>query len=70
MGAHVSFVALGLAHVYRETGYEPAITLAEKLIRYIVEEIHYIETDGRFGSDRPTASAQAHFHMAAFLRNY
>ena len=66
MGAHVSFVALGLAHVYRETGYEPAITLAEKLIRYIVEEIHYIETDGRFGSDRPTASAQAHFHMHTY----
>ena len=66
MGAHVSFVALGMAHVYRETGYEPAIKLAEKLIRYTLEEIRYIEADGRFGSDRPGASQQAHFHMHTY----
>ena len=62
MGAHVSFVAQGLCHVYRETGYEPAIRLAEKLIRYILEELRYIEPDGRFGSDMTSGSAQAHFH--------
>jgi DUF1680 family protein len=67
MGAHVGFVALGLVHTYRETGYEPARVLAEKLLRYVVEEIDYIDEDGVFGPDRPSASStRAHFHMHTY----
>ena len=42
-GAHVAFVSLGLVHVYREIGYKPAIALAEKLHRYMLEEIEFFK---------------------------
>ena len=48
-----AWVALGLVHAYRGTGYEPAITLARKLLNHIVEELHFFGPDGSFG---PTAS--------------
>ena len=67
MGSHVGFCALGLAHLYRETGYGPAIELAGKLLRYVTEEIHYFDRDGRFGADRPSQSqTRYHFHMHTY----
>ncbi len=61
--AHAAFVALGLAHVYREIGYEPARTLAGKLLNYVVDVLHYIEPDGSFG---PAAQDRKHFHMHTY----
>ena len=49
-----AWVALGLVHAYRGTGYEPAITLARKLLNNIVEQLQFIGPDGSFG---PTASS-------------
>jgi len=48
-----AWVALGLVHTYRETGYDPAIRLARRLLNHIVEELHFFGRDGTFG---PTAS--------------
>ena len=72
--AHVGFVALGLVHAYRETGYEPAITLARKLLNFIVEELHFIEPDGSFGPTTPVETPgifpktveRHHFHMHTY----
>ncbi len=50
-----AWVALGLVHAYRGTGYEPAITLSRKLLNNIVEELHFIEPDGTFGPLEPPA---------------
>ena len=61
--AAACFVALGLARVHRETGYEPAGTLAGKLLNYIMHELHYIEPDGSFG---PAEQGYWHFHMHTY----
>ena len=67
-GAHVAFVSLGLVHVYREIGYEPAITLAEKLHRYIIEEIEFFDEEARYLGNRPRWSpVPAHFHMHTYV---
>ena len=62
-GAETREITLGLIHAYRETGYAPAITLADKLIRYIIEEIGYFGDDGSFLPDRPYRPGWSHFHM-------
>ena len=63
MGAHVCITAQGAVHVYRETGYDAAITLAEKLIRYMLEELHYFGEDGSFTAGyRVRKAPVAHFH--------
>jgi hypothetical protein len=76
IGGCVNFITQGLAHVYRETGYEPALPLAQKLIRYTLDEIQYFDDEGRFMPDRPGGSGweaqSAHFHehtrdLQAFL---
>jgi len=51
LGAENRFTVLGLVHVYRETGYEPAIDLAKKLVTYILEEVQYFDSEGRFLPD-------------------
>ena len=67
IGAHVAFVALGLVHVYRETGYGPAIRLAGKLVRYTVEELHYFGPDGSFTPGRAAPRVGwTHFHMHTY----
>ena len=71
MGAHVGFVVMGLVHVYRQTGYERAIELSGKLIRYLLDELHYFGSDGSFTPDRPPdhrppRTTSAHFHMHTY----
>jgi hypothetical protein len=68
IGGHNAYIVFGLVHVYRETGYEPAIKLAQKLIRYILEEVRYFDNEGRFMPDSPPEmwGAQAHFHMHTY----
>ena len=67
MGAHVAFVTLGLVHAYRETGYEPAVDLAGKLIRYMLDELHYIGEDGSYTpGHRAALKGWAHFHMHTY----
>ncbi|RKY06358.1 MAG: hypothetical protein DRP56_07560, partial [Planctomycetota bacterium] len=61
-GAHVTFVIPGLVHVYKDTGYEPAATLADKLIRYTLDEIDYFNADGSFAPETP-GGGSAHFHQ-------
>ena len=63
IAAHPANIVMGLVHFYRETGYEPAIRLAEKLIRYFVEEVPYFDSEGRFMPDRPDVRPGSHFHQ-------
>jgi len=65
-------IVLGLTHMYRETGYEPAIKLARKLLNYILKVCHGFDDKGRFCAslanpektvDRPQTT---HFHMHAY----
>ena len=76
VGACSNIITQGLVHVYRETGYEPARQLAEKLIRYTLDEIRYFDGEGRFMPDQPAdpgwMGQSAHFHehtrdLQAFL---
>jgi len=63
----VSRIQLGLMHLYRETGYEPALDLARKLINYSVEEIRYWHDDGAFTADYPDLQpTAAHFHQHVY----
>ena len=70
MGAHVAFVALGLVHTFRDTGYEPALTLAGKLLRYAFDEIGYVRPDGSYGPNSTDPSHEwgswEHFHMHTY----
>ena len=59
-GAEVRHIVMGLIHLSRSTGYQPALTLAEKLIRYTIEELCYFGEDGRF---LPGRGQWAHFHQ-------
>jgi len=59
------WVALGLVHAYRETGYEPAIILARKLLNHTVEERRFFEPDGTFGPvAAPPAGGKANEGMS------
>ena len=62
----VMWVALGLAHAYRETGYDPALRLSEKLLRYLLEEIRYVDEEGRFVPGDPGRSGRQHFHAHTY----
>ena len=67
-GAHVAFVSLGLVHVFREIGYEPAIVLADKLHRYVMEEIEFFDEEARYLGGRPMwKEGMAHFHMHTYV---
>src|SRR5262245_58934246 len=53
----------GIIYVYRETGYEPARTLADKLLRYVLDELRHINEQGRFTPDYVmNRQPVAHFH--------
>jgi len=54
-----AWVALGLVHAYRGTGYEPAIILALKLLNHIVEELQFFGPDGSFGPIAPPPGSAA-----------
>ena len=66
-------MVLGLAHMYRETSYEPAIKLAQKLVHYMLEVCHGFDEDGRFNAallkqaggaiSNPTGPRTTHFHL-------
>ena len=67
LGAHVAFITLGLVHVCRETGYEPALRLAEKLIHYTLEEIDFFDEDASFRPGVPLIHpGRSHFHMHTY----
>jgi len=62
---------LGLTHVYRELGYEPAIQLAGKLVHYVLDVCQGFDSEGRFngrlGSVSSSGAASAmHFHLHAY----
>lgn len=66
-GANVNFITLGLVHLYRKSGYEPAINLADKLIKYTLNEIQYFGENGTFVADHKVKdSPWAHFHMHTY----
>ena len=62
VGAHVGFMALALVHTYREIGYEPALTLAGKLLHYLRHVLKYPDEDGRF-----EPGPLVHFHMHTYV---
>ena len=62
----VMWVALGLAHAYRETGYDPAVRLSGKLLRYLLEEIRYVDEAGRFVPGDPGRPGRQHFHAHTY----
>ena len=66
-GAHVAFISLGLVHMYREIGYEPAIVLAGKLNRYMLNEIEFFDEEARYlGARTRWSLGTAHFHMHTY----
>ena len=70
-GLEVRGALLGLVHVYRSTGYEPAIRLAGKLARYMLEVCGGFGRDGRFaaslGAESVSGPMQAkHFHLHSY----
>lgn len=61
-------VALGLVHVYRELGYEPARRLAKKLITYMVDVTGAFDGDGRFAKSVDSDLGRvAHFHTHSYV---
>ena len=52
---------MGLAHVYRETGCEPALKSAGKMTRYSLEEVRFFDAEGRFLSGDPIQPQLVHF---------
>jgi len=66
VAAHVSFLVLGLVHAYREIGYEPALTLAGKLVHYSQDVLKYPDEEGRF---EPGPMAHFHMHTYTLLAN-
>ena len=75
-GLAVRGMVMGLAHVYRETGYEPALHLAGKLVHYMVDACKGFDEDGRFNATitdetqptgfQPAMPQAAHFHMHSY----
>ena len=65
-GFVVSQVILGLVHVYRETGYDPALTLARKLVTYLLEKVRYVDGEGRFVPGLPQRPGWAHIHAHTY----
>ena len=59
-----AWVALGLVHTYRGTGYEPAIKLARKLLNHIVVELKWFGAEGAFG---PATGNAWHFHTNTYI---
>ena len=51
----------GPANYYRHTGYEPAIELAGKLSRWVMEDSNHFAPDGRFLEEYPGVT-RVHFH--------
>ncbi len=76
-GLEIRKTVLGLTHVYRVTGYQPAMELARKLVNYMVGKCKVFDDQGRFncrdsdafgGSDwfRPTEVKRKHFHSHGY----
>ena len=65
-GFVVSQVILGLVHTYRGTGYEPALTLARKLVNYLLEQVRYVDGEGRFVPGLPERPGWAHIHAHTY----
>ena len=65
-GFTVVWEVLGLAHAYRELGYEPALPHARKLINYLLEEVRYVDEDGRFVPGVPEHPGMTHFHAHTY----
>ena len=69
---HLAHIVKGLVDVYRLTEYEPAMVLAGKLVRYMVDKWKMVTEDGRFNmlirpkenvvKDLSFALGSAHFH--------
>ena len=57
-------------HTSRDIGYEPAVKLAGKLIRYVFDEMGYIRPDGSYGPNGTDPGVDwqswAHFHMHTY----
>ena len=65
-GFTVVWEILGLAHAYRELGYEPALPHARKLINYLLEEVRYVDEEGRFVPGVPDRPGMTHFHAHTY----
>jgi len=68
-GMGVEYIILGLSHLFRETGYEPAEKLAQKLIRYALHELNAFDEAGHFlPGDRPEQMhLGADFHQHSYV---
>jgi hypothetical protein len=65
VGLELRGMVLGLVHVYRETGYEPANRLAKKLIHYMLDVCKGFDEAGRFTAVLPPPRT-THFHVHAY----
>jgi len=57
--AETSIAPQGLVHAYQVPGYEPAFTMAKKIINYL--RLNFYAGDGRFIAS-PSVPSGAHFH--------
>ena len=62
MVSHGGWVAHGLVYFFRETGYEPALELAGKLVRCIKDQANFFGPDGRFLACQRRPNDEAHFY--------
>ena len=79
VGSEVRHPLLGCLHVYREFAYEPARKLAEKLLAYLLLELHAIGDDGEFLCHANFVKesrcfefmgTEAHFHAHTSILHY
>jgi len=67
--SHLFMVLMPLSHVYRETGYKPALTLLGKIVNYLIDELRWVDAEGRprLMRDKRSAWGMAHFHTTAAM---
>ena len=56
-----SWCIQGLANHARHTGYEPALDLAGRFAHWVIEDLHYFGSDGRFLQEYP-GNPRVHFY--------
>jgi len=67
--SHLFMVLKALSHVYRETGYKPALTLLGKIVNYLIDELRWVDDEGRprLSRDKRSAWGMAHFHTTSAM---
>lgn len=67
LGAHASFIVLGLVHAHRHLATKGALDLARRLLGYVLDVVRYFDEEGKPVADSPSYQPHAaHFHMHSY----